>query len=79
MVGYWENPEATTRRIRNGWLDTGDRAEQLPDGSIRILGVAMTELFYRQATKLILSWSNICCLKLLRSTTLFWLAITKSL
>jgi long-chain acyl-CoA synthetase len=38
MVGYWDNPEATARRIRNGWLDTGDRAKRLPDGSIRILG-----------------------------------------
>jgi acyl-CoA synthetase (AMP-forming)/AMP-acid ligase II len=24
MAGYWENPEATSRTIRNGWLHTGD-------------------------------------------------------
>ena len=24
MAGYWNNPEATSRTIRNGWLHTGD-------------------------------------------------------
>ncbi len=24
MAGYWQNPEATQRTIRNGWLHTGD-------------------------------------------------------
>jgi long-chain acyl-CoA synthetase len=38
MLGYWNQPSATERRIKNGWLDTGDRAERLPDGSLRILG-----------------------------------------
>ncbi len=38
MIGYWEDEKATRERIVNGWLDTGDRAEQLPNGSIRILG-----------------------------------------
>ena len=38
MLGYWDNPQATADRIRNGWLDTGDRAKRLPDGTLRILG-----------------------------------------
>ena len=38
MRGYWENPIDTALRIQDGWLDTGDRAEQLSDGSLRILG-----------------------------------------
>ncbi len=38
MTGYWDNPDSTTNRIRNGWLDTGDRAMRLPDGTLRLLG-----------------------------------------
>ncbi len=35
--GYFENPEATARLFRNGWLDTGDRA-YLADGELYITG-----------------------------------------
>ncbi len=38
MKGYWENPIETALRIQDGWLDTGDRAEQLSNGTLRILG-----------------------------------------
>ncbi len=38
MLGYWNQPSATACRIQNGWLETGDRAEQLSNGSLRILG-----------------------------------------
>jgi long-chain acyl-CoA synthetase len=38
MLGYWNQPSATSRRIANGWLETGDRAEQRSDGTLRILG-----------------------------------------
>jgi 1-acyl-sn-glycerol-3-phosphate acyltransferase len=35
--GYFNNPEATARLFRDGWLDTGDRA-YLADGEIYITG-----------------------------------------
>ncbi len=38
MQGYWENTLETALRIQDGWLDTGDRAEQRPDGTLQILG-----------------------------------------
>ncbi len=39
MVGYWDNEEATSKKIVNGWLDTGDCVEVDPvDGQFRILG-----------------------------------------
>jgi long-chain acyl-CoA synthetase len=38
MLGYWNDDEATRRKIVGGWLDTGDRAERLSNGSIRIFG-----------------------------------------
>ncbi len=40
MLGYWQDAAATEAKIQNGWLCTGDLAEQLDDGSIRILGRA---------------------------------------
>lgn len=36
MKGYWNDPEATERTIRNGWLHTGDVGEIDRDGYIRI-------------------------------------------
>ncbi len=35
--GYFENPEATARLFRDGWLDTGDRA-YMADGEVYITG-----------------------------------------
>lgn len=46
MHGYWKRPDATQNRIVNGWLDTGDLAEWLPENNcdspraLRILGRA---------------------------------------
>jgi long-chain acyl-CoA synthetase len=36
MDGYWNDPEATGRAIRDGWLHTGDVGEITTDGRIRI-------------------------------------------
>jgi long-chain acyl-CoA synthetase len=38
MAGYWNDPVATQNRIKDGWLDTGDVAEQDELGWVRILG-----------------------------------------
>ncbi len=38
MQGYWRDELQTRERIQDGWFCTGDLAEQLPDGSWRILG-----------------------------------------
>ena len=32
MMGYWQNPDATTTAIRNGWLWTGDMGSMDSDG-----------------------------------------------
>lgn len=37
MQGYWNDPEATARTIRNGWLHTGDLAICDDDGFFRIV------------------------------------------
>jgi acyl-CoA synthetase (AMP-forming)/AMP-acid ligase II len=37
MNGYWENPEATAQRLRNGWLFTGDLGAVM-DGELYITG-----------------------------------------
>jgi long-chain acyl-CoA synthetase len=47
MLGYWREPEATSAKLVDGWLDTGDLAEFITDTSVeqeknvvRILGRA---------------------------------------
>ena len=38
MLGYWRDPAGTAERMNDGWFCTGDLAERLDDGSLRILG-----------------------------------------
>ena len=38
MLGYWRDNSATNERIKHGWLNTGDLAEQLANGYYRIVG-----------------------------------------
>ena len=38
MLGYLDDEIATEKRIVNGWLHTGDLAQKLPNGYIRLLG-----------------------------------------
>ena len=38
MLGYWNEPEATARAIRNGWLHTGDLVICHEDGNYRVVG-----------------------------------------
>ena len=38
MLGYWNRPEATAEKIRDGWLRTGDIGEQDGDGYLRFVG-----------------------------------------
>lgn len=38
MLGYLDDEIATEKRIINGWLHTGDLAQKLPGGYIRLLG-----------------------------------------
>ena len=40
MLGYWNRPEATAEKIRDGWLRTGDIGEQDEDGYLRFVGRA---------------------------------------
>jgi acetyl-CoA synthetase len=38
FLGYWRNDEATADKVRDGWLFTGDQAEQDGDGYLRFVG-----------------------------------------
>ena len=38
MPGYWENPEATTKTLKNGWLHSGDLGYLTPGGHLHITG-----------------------------------------
>ncbi len=38
MLGYYDKPEATAQKIRDGWLHTGDMAVKDADGYVRITG-----------------------------------------
>src|SRR5262249_36161851 len=38
MVGYWNDPAATTETLRDGWLPTGDLARQDADGYFWFVG-----------------------------------------
>jgi acyl-coenzyme A synthetase/AMP-(fatty) acid ligase len=37
-IGYWENPEATSEILRDGWLDSGDLAHADEDGYLWFFG-----------------------------------------
>ncbi len=38
MLGYWRDDHSTRTRIHDGWLNTGDIAEQTQGGHFRIIG-----------------------------------------
>lgn len=38
FVGYWENPEASSAAMTDGWYCTGDLVELAPDGEVKIIG-----------------------------------------
>ena len=40
FLGYWQNPEATREKIRDGWLRTGDLAVGDDEGYLRFVGRA---------------------------------------
>lgn len=53
MIGYWNDPEETSRRVVDGWLDTGDLVEVDPaDGQLRILGRADDRITLPNARKI---------------------------
>ena len=38
MLGYWNQPEATSAAVRDGWMHSGDLATMDADGRVRIVG-----------------------------------------
>lgn len=38
FVGYWENPEASSAAMSDGWYCTGDLVELAADGEVKIIG-----------------------------------------
>lgn len=46
MQGYWNNPDATSEAIVDGWLHTGDLAIRSADGTFRLAG-RRTEMYIR--------------------------------
>jgi acetyl-CoA synthetase len=38
FLGYWRNVGATSAKVRDGWLHTGDQAEQDEDGYVFFVG-----------------------------------------
>ena len=52
MIGYWQNPAATSDTIRDGWLDTGDLMAADADGYLSFHG--------RKKQIIIHDGSNIC-------------------
>src|SRR5262249_13983701 len=38
MLGYWRNPEATQKGIKDGWMHTGDVAVMDTDGYVQVKG-----------------------------------------
>ena len=38
MAGYWRNPEATAKALRDGWLYTGDQGWMDDTGCLRLVG-----------------------------------------
>lgn len=38
FVGYWENPEASSDAMSDGWYCTGDLVELAPNGEVKIIG-----------------------------------------
>jgi acyl-CoA synthetase (AMP-forming)/AMP-acid ligase II len=37
MTGYWKQPDATAKVLRDGWIRTGDLASQDPDGYVYLV------------------------------------------
>ncbi len=52
MKGYVNDPEATAEVLQDGYLATGDLAQQLPNGAIRLLGRKRDTLILSTGVKL---------------------------
>jgi long-chain acyl-CoA synthetase len=53
MLGYWNNPEETSKSLRNGWLHTGDIGRLDQDGFLYLLD--------RKKDMIIVGASNVYC------------------
>ncbi|MEM9656824.1 MAG: class I adenylate-forming enzyme family protein [Planctomycetota bacterium] len=47
MLGYWRNPQATNRVLKDGWLHTGDLAKRDADGFLYVSGRRQDEVKIR--------------------------------